>query len=107
MSIKDKTRGVDYDPDTNIFYALFTEAINRINGTEISIEDAKKIIEELKIKLDNDDLGKSFYQLLKDGINGLRLIDYNRNSKNDKNSYIERLTKRHKSVLCSSYRINI
>ena len=45
MSIKDKTRGLDYDPDTNIFYALFTDAINRINGTEISIDDAKKIIE--------------------------------------------------------------
>jgi len=88
MSIKDKTCGLDYAPDTNIFYALFTDPINRINGTEISTEDAKKIIEEIKIKLDNDDLGKSFYQLLKDGINGLQLIDFNRNSKNDKNSYV-------------------
>ncbi|MCH5280924.1 MAG: type I restriction endonuclease subunit R [Lachnospiraceae bacterium] len=88
MSIKDKTRGVDYDPDTNIFYVLFTDAINRINGIEISIEDAKKIIEEIKIKLDNDDLGKSFYQLLKDGINGLQLIDYNRSLNCDKNSYV-------------------
>lgn len=88
MSIKDKTRGLDYDPDTNIFYALFTDAINRINDTQISMEDAKKIIEEIKIKLDNDDLGKSFYQLLKDGINGLQLIDFNRNSEKDKNSYV-------------------
>lgn len=84
MSIKDKTRGLDYDPDTNIFYALFTDAINRINGTDITIDDAKKIIEEIKIKLDNDDLGKSFYQLLKDGINGLQLIDFNRSAQNDK-----------------------
>ena len=29
MSLKDKTRGLDYDPDTNIFYALFVDAINR------------------------------------------------------------------------------
>lgn len=88
MSIKDKTRGLDYDPDTNIFYALFTDAINRINGVELSVDDAKKIIEEIKIKLDNDDLGKSFYQLLKEGINGLQLIDFNRKNSSDKNSYV-------------------
>lgn len=88
MSIKDKTRGLDYDPETNIFYALFTEAINRINGMEIDVDYAKKIIEEIKIKLDNDDLGKSFYQLLRDGINGIQLIDFNINSRNDKNSYV-------------------
>lgn len=88
MSIKDKTRGLDYDPDTNIFYALFIDAINRINGVAISIDDAKKIIEEIKIKLDNDDLGKSFYQLLKEGINGLQLIDFNRKNNSDKNSYV-------------------
>ena len=52
MSLKDKKRGLDYDPDTNIFYALFVDAINRINGTELSIDEGKKIIEELKIKLD-------------------------------------------------------
>lgn len=33
-------------------------------------------------------MGKSFYQLLKDGINGLQLVDFNRNSKSDKNSYV-------------------
>ena len=87
MSIKDKTCGLAYDPDTNIFYVLFTDTINRINGTEISIDDAKKIIKEIKIKLDNDDLGKSFYQLLRGGIDGTRL-DFNRNFKNDKNSYV-------------------
>ena len=31
---------------------------------------------ELKIKLDNDDLGKAFFSFLKDGINGLRLVDF-------------------------------
>lgn len=87
LSIKDKTCGLAYDPDTNIFYVLFTDTINRINGTEISIDDAKKIIKEIKIKLDNDDLGKSFYQLLRGGIDGTRL-DFNRNFKNDKNSYV-------------------
>lgn len=35
MSIKDKVRGLDYDPDTNIFYAEFMDPINRINGTSV------------------------------------------------------------------------
>lgn len=76
MSIKDKERNVDYDGDTNIFYSQFLSAINRINQSELTIEDAKKMIDELKIKLDNDDLGKSFFEILQSGINGIKLIDF-------------------------------
>ena len=43
MSIKDKKRNVDYDGDTNIFYSQFLSAVNRINQTELTLEDAKKI----------------------------------------------------------------
>lgn len=76
MSIKDKERNVDYDGDTNIFYSQFLSAVNRINQTELTLEDAKKIIGELKIKLDNDDLGKSFFKILQSGIDGIKLIDF-------------------------------
>ena len=76
MSIKDKERNVDYDGDTNIFYSQFLSAVNRINQTELTLEDAKKIIGELKIKLDNDDLGKSFFKILQSGIYGIKLIDF-------------------------------
>ena len=76
MSIKDKERNVDYDGDTNIFYSQFLPAVNRINQTELTLEDAKKIIGELKIKLDNDDLGKSFFKILQSGIDGIKLIDF-------------------------------
>ena len=41
MSLKEKNRGLDYDPDTNIFYTEFLEAINRINGTDLSLEDIR------------------------------------------------------------------
>lgn len=51
-------------------------AVNRINQTELTLEDAKKIIGELKIKLDNDDLGKSFFKILQSGIDGIKLIDF-------------------------------
>ena len=76
MSIKDKERNVDYDGDTNIFYSQFLSAVNRINQTELTLEDAKKIIGELKIKLDNDDSGKSFFKILQSGIDGIKLIDF-------------------------------
>ena len=46
MSLKKMVRGKDYDADTNIFYALFQESINRINATEYSIDEVKKIVEE-------------------------------------------------------------
>ena len=71
MSLKGKTSGVDYDGDTNIFYSLFQEAVNRINDTSLTLDEIKKIVAELKIKLDNDDLGKSFFTTLQDGYDGL------------------------------------
>ena len=71
MSIKDKERNVDYDGDANIFYSQFLSAINRINHAEFTLDDAKKIIDEIKIKLDNDDLGKSFFNILQSGINDI------------------------------------
>lgn len=87
MSIKDKECNVDYDGDTNIFYSQFLSAVNRINQTELTLEDAKKIIGELKIKLDNDDLGKSFFKILQSGIDGIKLIDFS-DITGTKNDYI-------------------
>lgn len=85
MSIKNKNIGIDYDPDTNIFYTQFRDAVNKINGTDLSMEAVKKIIEEIKIKLDNKDLGKAFFTILKDGIDGNKLLDFN---SIDNNSFI-------------------
>lgn len=76
MSIKDKTRDIDYDGDTNIFYALFQKALNQINGADLSMDDIKRIISEFKIKLNNDDLGKAFFDFLQKGYEGIKLIDY-------------------------------
>ena len=90
MSIKNKQVGIDYDGDTNIFYGLFQESINRINGTTLSLEDVKKIIAEIKIKLSNDDVGKAFFTMLQEGYEGLKFIDFStafNADKQDKNSY--------------------
>lgn len=74
-----------YDEDTNIFIGAFRDGINRINGTQISDKDAMEIIAELKNILNQDDLGRGFYNILKKGYKGLKLIDFdtingNRNS---------------------------
>lgn len=63
------------DEDTNIFVDVFCDAINRINNTELTSADTQKIIEELKIQLAADDLGKAFYNTLLKGYNGLKLVD--------------------------------
>ena len=83
MSLKHLTRNVDYDGDTNIFYELFRDAVNQINGLQLSMDETKKIIEEIKIKLGNNDLGKAFFQYLQTGIDGIRIFDYETISNNN------------------------
>lgn len=69
-------------PDTNIFKPLFWDGVNRINGRSLSKQDIDHLLEELTIKLSNDDLGRAFYKILLDGINGLRIIDLEDVSRN-------------------------
>ena len=64
------------DDEINIFKNIFCESINRINGTNYNITDIEKIIGELKILLNNDDLGKAFYKTLIKGIDEIKLIDF-------------------------------
>lgn len=69
-------------PETNIFKSLFWNGVNRINGCSLSEPDIDRLLEELAIKLSNDDLGRAFYKILLDGINGLRIIDLEDESRN-------------------------
>lgn len=76
ISLK-KYKGTDLiDENTNIFVDLLCSAVNRINGLSYSIEDTKTLISELKIILDNDDLGRSFYSVLLNGFKGIKLVDF-------------------------------
>lgn len=74
ISLK-KYQGI-IDEDTNIFVDKLCAAINRLNGTELTIDDTQKIIDELKLMLDGDDLGRAFYNCLIGGYHGLKLIDF-------------------------------
>lgn len=59
--------------DTNIFRSLFQNAVNQLNGRNLSAAEIDRLVAELTIKLSNDDLGRAFYKILLDGMDGLRL----------------------------------
>lgn len=67
-------KGVNTHAATNIFEEVFIKSLLKINNG-LTIEDAKKKLDELILVLDNEDLGKSFYEKLIDQ-SGIKLIDF-------------------------------
>lgn len=76
LSLKNYSGKDLIDEDTNIFIDLLCAAINRINGIEYTHEDTQKLVNELKLVLDNEDIGRSFYSILLNGYKGIKLIDF-------------------------------
>jgi len=71
---------VKLDENTNIFPEIFKEIILQINDG-IDESDAKRLLEDVRLSLENEDLGKAFYEKLT-STSGLRLIDFTDFSKN-------------------------
>jgi type I restriction enzyme R subunit len=67
-------RNAAWDEETNIFPTLFNEAIARINP-DLSAEDVSRLLADVKLLLDNEDLGNAFYDRLTER-SGIRLIDF-------------------------------
>ncbi len=67
-------KGQSWDLDTNIFPDLFKTAISKINP---GIEDAEagRLLEDVKLLLDNEDLGKAYFERLSERSN-TKLIDF-------------------------------
>lgn len=67
-------KGQSWDLDTNIFPELFKAAISKINP---GIEDAEagRLLEDVKLLLDNEDLGKAFFERLSERSN-TKLVDF-------------------------------
>jgi type I restriction enzyme R subunit len=63
-----------WDLDTNIFPELFTKAMSRINP-DIEVDDISRLLEDTKLLLDNEDLGRAFFERLTDQSN-TKLIDF-------------------------------
>ena len=78
-----------WDEDTNIFPNLFKEAIAAINP-EVEASDINRRYEDIKLSLDNEDLGKAFYEKLLDQ-SGIKLIDFS-HFKNNRFHVVTELT---------------
>lgn len=70
ISLKD----AKWDESTNIFTDVFNDSIKRLNP-ELSSGDVSRFYNEVALTLENEDLGKAFYEKLIDQ-SGIRLVDF-------------------------------
>ena len=63
-----------WDESTNIFTDVFRESIQRINP-DLTDDDVSRFYDEVSLSLENEDLGKVFYEKLTNR-SGKRLIDF-------------------------------
>lgn len=69
------------EEETNIFPSIFKKALLKIN-TGVTEDDIQRLLVELTLKLDYDDLGRAFYQELTK-TSGIKLIDFENFEKNE------------------------
>lgn len=67
--------------DTNIFENIFVESLKKINP-DYNSEDFLRLLDELSLELDYEDLGRKFYERLTSA-SGIKLIDF-KNFENNK-----------------------
>lgn len=60
--------------DNNIFPAIFIDSIRKINKN-LTEPEASRILDEINLELDYEDLGKKFYERLT-ATSGIKLIDF-------------------------------
>lgn len=84
LSLKDSK----WDMETNIFTDVFYKSIAQINP-EKDFDEIKRYYVKVKLTLDNEDLGKSFYELLLSG--EIKLIDFD-NFENNTFNVVTELT---------------
>ncbi len=85
LSLKDSE--LVWDESTNIFTDIFNQSIKRINP-KLTDLDAKQCFDEVSLCLENEDLGKAFYEKLIEK-SGTRLIDFEDFSNNTFNVVTE------------------
>jgi len=81
ISEKELATSITYDSDTNILTDIFIAKIKEFNPLLKPLE-IEQLFAKIKIALDNDDLGREFYNMLS-AISGIKLIDFENPSKND------------------------
>jgi type I restriction enzyme R subunit len=83
LPLKDQT----WDESTNIFTSIFSESIKKLN-TDLNDSDISRLFDEVSLCLENEDLGKVFYEKLTTK-SGIRLIDFDNFSNNTFNVVTE------------------
>lgn len=73
-------KGASWDEQTNIFPSLFCSSLARINPG-VEADDIDRLLAEVRLLLDNEDLGQAFYDKLTER-SGIRLIDFENFDKN-------------------------
>ncbi|MFK5950158.1 MAG: type I restriction endonuclease, partial [Methylococcales bacterium] len=76
LSLKDAV----WDEETNIFTDIFKQSIAKIND-KFEEGDIDRLLTDVKLTLDNEDLGKAFYEMLTQR-SGTKLIDFSNFSNN-------------------------
>lgn len=61
--------------DTNIFETIFVDSVFGINHKEFSKEEILRVLDELSLELNYEDLGQKFYERLT-ARSGIKLIDF-------------------------------
>jgi len=64
----------NWDVETNIFTDVFVEAMQRINA-EMTEAEARRLLADVSLTLDSEDLGKAFYEMLV-STSAPKLIDF-------------------------------
>lgn len=77
--ITENFAGIKYDPDTNILFDVFEKQFKKINPEKKDFYD--QVLKDIRLELDNDDIGKSFYNRLV-STSPVKLIDFD-NLKNN------------------------
>ena len=70
-----------WDSSTNIFTDIFKSSVGKINP-EFSDSDLDRLIDKISLTLENEDLGKAFYEMLTSKT-GVQLIDFENFDNND------------------------
>ncbi|WP_367388990.1 type I restriction endonuclease subunit R [Lewinella sp. LCG006] len=67
-------KGANWRRDTNIFTDIFVASLRKIN-VGLTEADALRLLDEISLLLDNEDVGKAFYERLVEK-SGVKLIDF-------------------------------
>ena len=71
--ILESDANLKYDPDTNILIDVFNEQFKKLNPNFEG--NAEEVLKEIRMELDNDDLGRAFFKRLKT-ISPTKIIDF-------------------------------